>query len=131
MDELSETLRALADPSRRRQLGRLAQGTATSGELAELLSMSRPAGSQHLAVLVAAGLVRTAPKGRQRWHSIELERLTMTRSWLDEILRVAQQAGSGRDHDAEPEVDVPDESRPAADDPAAPAASATDAIELA
>ena len=43
--ELSATLRALADPSRRAQLQRLSYGPATSGQLAELLTMSRPAGS--------------------------------------------------------------------------------------
>ena len=56
--ELSATLRALADPSRRAQLERLSYGPATSGQLAELLTMSRPAGSQHLAVLIDAGLIK-------------------------------------------------------------------------
>ena len=69
-EALSETLRALADSSRRVQLIRLAAGPATSGQLAELLRMSRPAGSQHLSVLVNAGLVDTTPTGRQRWHEL-------------------------------------------------------------
>jgi DNA-binding transcriptional ArsR family regulator len=86
MDELSETLKALSDPSRRRQLERLAREAATSGQLAELLTMSRPAGSQHLAVLVDAGLVRTTPAGRQRWHALEPARLYRTRAWLDDLL---------------------------------------------
>lgn len=90
MDELSETLRALADPSRRRQLMRLTQGPATSGQLAELLSMSRPAGSQHLAVLVGAGLVLTTPLGRQRWHEISPDRLYRAQGWLTELLKASE-----------------------------------------
>ena len=86
MDELSETMRALADPSRRRQLIRLAEGPATSGQLASLLSMSRPAGSQHLAVLTGAGLVQTTPEGRQRWHRISPDRLYRAQGWLDDLI---------------------------------------------
>lgn len=86
MDELTETLRALADPSRRAQLSRLAQGPATSGQLAQILPMSRPAGSQHLAVLVDADLVRTRPVGRERWHELNPERLRQAHSWLGQLL---------------------------------------------
>jgi DNA-binding transcriptional ArsR family regulator len=86
MDELSETLRALADPSRRKQLMHLAQGRATSGQLASILPMSRPAGSQHLSVLVAADLVRTSPAGRERWHELNPERLQRAHSWLGKLL---------------------------------------------
>lgn len=96
MDELSETMRALVDPSRRRQLSRLAEGPATSGQLAALLSMSRPAGSQHLAVLVAAGLVRTTPVGRERWHEIDADRLYQCRAWLDELLSTWETTSSAR-----------------------------------
>lgn len=94
MDELSETLRALSDPSRRRQLDRLSRGAATSGQLAELLTMSRPAGSQHLAVLVAAELVQTRTAGRQRWHTLAPDRLYRTRAWLDELLMHWERAGA-------------------------------------
>jgi DNA-binding transcriptional ArsR family regulator len=93
MDELSETLRALADPSRRAQLMRLAQGRATSGQLAEILPMSRPAGSQHLSVLVSADLVRTSPVGRERWHEMNPERLRRAYSWLGKLL---EDSGSGQ-----------------------------------
>ncbi|MET0865663.1 MAG: metalloregulator ArsR/SmtB family transcription factor [Nakamurella sp.] len=86
MDELSETLRALSDPSRRRQLERLTHGSATSGQLAELLTMSRPAGSQHLAVLAGSGLVDSAAVGRQRWHTLQPDRLYTARAWLDRLL---------------------------------------------
>jgi len=79
-------MRALADPSRRLQMMRLAQGPATSGQLAALLSMSRPAGSQHLAVLVGAGLVDTTPSGRQRWHRISPDRLHRAQGWLGDLI---------------------------------------------
>jgi DNA-binding transcriptional ArsR family regulator len=87
VDELSETLKALSDPSRRRQLDRLASGAATSGQLAQLLTMSRPAGSQHLSVLAAAGLVHTTSAGRQRWHTLHPDRLYRARAWLDGLLQ--------------------------------------------
>ena len=96
MDELSSTFRALADPSRRRQLMRLATGKATSGQLAELLTMSRPAGSQHLAALVEASLVQTTPAGRQRWHELRLERLRAAHAWLGELLEQAESAAQLR-----------------------------------
>lgn len=91
MDEVSGTLKALVDPSRRRQLERLADGPATSGALADLLPMSRPAGSQHLAVLVDAGLVQTAAAGRQRWHTLQPDRLYRVRDWLDGLLATWEQ----------------------------------------
>jgi len=86
MDELSETLKALADPSRRAQLKCLTQGRATSGQLASILPMSRPAGSQHLAVLVAADLVRTSPIGRERWHELNPDRLRRAHAWLGSLI---------------------------------------------
>ena len=55
---------ALADPTRRRLLDRLARGEATVGELAEPFAMSRPAISKHLDVLERAGLVHRIPDGR-------------------------------------------------------------------
>lgn len=55
---------ALADPTRRRILDRLARREATVGELAEPFDMSRPAISKHLDVLERAGLVRRIPDGR-------------------------------------------------------------------
>jgi DNA-binding transcriptional ArsR family regulator len=68
--DLDEIFGALADPRRRAVLGRLAQGPATAGQLAELFPVSRAAVSQHLAVLRRAGLVRTTPAGRQVWYAL-------------------------------------------------------------
>ena len=56
-DHLSTTYAALADPTRRAILARLAAGEATVGELAEPFAMSLPAVSKHLKVLERAGLI--------------------------------------------------------------------------
>jgi DNA-binding transcriptional ArsR family regulator len=81
-DGLDAALAALADPSRRALLQRLAHGPATSGQLAELLPMSRPAASQHLRVLGAAGLMHTTVRGRQHWHQLATPRLTDIEHWI-------------------------------------------------
>jgi DNA-binding transcriptional ArsR family regulator len=70
-DHLSETFAALADPTRRAILGRLAEGEATVGELAAPHAMSLPSISRHLKVLERAGLV---VKGRSaQWRPCRLE----------------------------------------------------------
>ena len=61
---LDGTFGALADPTRRSLLARLAEGEATVGELARPFDVSRPAISKHLRVLERAGLVRRASHGR-------------------------------------------------------------------
>ncbi|WP_176046471.1 metalloregulator ArsR/SmtB family transcription factor [Burkholderia sp. BCC1644] len=62
-DHLSVTFAALADPTRRAILARLAQGEATVGDLADPFDMSAPAISKHLRVLAKAGLIT---QGRDR-----------------------------------------------------------------
>ena len=61
---LDHVFGALADPTRRAILARLARGDATVGELAEPFAMSRPAISKHLDVLERAGLLHRVPDGR-------------------------------------------------------------------
>jgi DNA-binding transcriptional ArsR family regulator len=61
---LDHVFGALADPTRRAILARLARGEATVGELAEPFAMSRPAISKHLDVLERAGLLHRMPEGR-------------------------------------------------------------------
>jgi DNA-binding transcriptional ArsR family regulator len=86
-DPLGIVLAALADPSRRALLQRLAHGPATSGQLAELLpTMSRPAASQHLRVLVDAGLLRTTVRGRQHWHELATARLSEVEHWIHTLV---------------------------------------------
>ncbi|MCB9797223.1 MAG: winged helix-turn-helix transcriptional regulator [Alphaproteobacteria bacterium] len=65
-DPFSEVLAALANPTRRAILARLAQGEATVGELAEPLEMSGPAVSRHLKVLREAGLITQRVDAQRR-----------------------------------------------------------------
>jgi DNA-binding transcriptional ArsR family regulator len=64
-DELSNTFAALADPTRRAILARLATGDATVNELAEPFHLKLPTVSKHLKVLQRAGLVTRSPQGRR------------------------------------------------------------------
>jgi DNA-binding transcriptional ArsR family regulator len=86
MSELEAVLTAVADGSRRRMLARLAQGPATTGQLADLFPISRPAVSQHLRLLQAAGLVRTTALGRHRWHELETGPLLAVSLWANDLV---------------------------------------------
>jgi DNA-binding transcriptional ArsR family regulator len=86
--DLDTVLAAVADRSRRVLLQRLAHGLATTGQLAELLPMSRPAVSQHLKVLQDAGLVRTAASGRHRWHELVPGPLLLLQAWAAELIEL-------------------------------------------
>jgi DNA-binding transcriptional ArsR family regulator len=84
VDQLSTTFGALADPTRRAILARLAQGEASVTELAEPFAMSLPAVSKHLKVLEHAGLItrgRTAQWRPCRLAAAPLKRAT---DWLAE-----------------------------------------------
>ena len=70
MDTLSQTFSALADPTRRAILARLATGAATVGEIAEPFDMSLPAVSRHLRVLTDAGLIERHTEAQ--WRRCEL-----------------------------------------------------------
>jgi DNA-binding transcriptional ArsR family regulator len=80
--EVGVTFRALSDPSRRLILQRLSHGPATSGQLAALLTTSRPAASQHLAHLGKAGLVTSTIIGRHRWHELAPSALYELERWV-------------------------------------------------
>jgi len=73
---------ALADPSRRIMVERLARGPASVSELARPLTMSLPAVVQHLAVLEASGLVRSQKVGRVRTCRIEPKALRTAEQWI-------------------------------------------------
>jgi DNA-binding transcriptional ArsR family regulator len=76
---------ALADPTRRKVLERLAAGPRAVGELAEGLPVSRPAVSQHLKVLKEAGLVSDSQDGARRIYAIDPKGLGAMRAWLDQF----------------------------------------------
>lgn len=83
MADTSRAFAALADPTRRRVLERLAAGPCPVGEIARGLPVSRPAVSQHLAVLKAAGLVVDQAEGTRRVYRIDPAGLGAIRAWLD------------------------------------------------
>jgi DNA-binding transcriptional ArsR family regulator len=79
---LDRMFHALADPTRRVMVERLARGPASVSELAEPLTMSLPAVVQHLAVLEASGLVRSEKVGRVRTCRIEPKALRTAEQWI-------------------------------------------------
>lgn len=83
-DALSGTFSALADPTRRAILARLAAGSATVGELAEPFEMSLPAISRHLKVLRRAGLVEQGREAQWRPCRLRPEPLRGASEWLEE-----------------------------------------------
>ncbi len=86
-DPLSTTFAALADPTRRAILERLASGDATVGELAEPFAMTMPAISKHLSVLERAGLITKSRDGQRRNCRITATPLKNATSWLNEYRR--------------------------------------------
>jgi DNA-binding transcriptional ArsR family regulator len=82
-DRLSATFGALADPTRRAILARLAAGEATVGELAEPFAMSLPAISKHLKVLERAGLIARGRDAQRRPCRLKPEALKSAAEWLD------------------------------------------------
>jgi DNA-binding transcriptional ArsR family regulator len=83
-DPLSDTFSALADPTRRAILARLASGEATVGELAEPFAMSLPAVSKHLKVLEHAGLIRRGREAQWRPCRLDAAALKNAADWIEE-----------------------------------------------
>jgi DNA-binding transcriptional ArsR family regulator len=81
---LDATFAALADPTRRAILARLAQGEASVLELAEPFAMSQPAISKHLKVLERAGLISRSRDAQRRPCRIEAQALGEVAVWLEE-----------------------------------------------
>ncbi len=82
MTRLDAAFTALADPTRRAILARLADGEATVGELAEPFDISQPAISQHLKVLENAGLILRRVDGQRRPCRLAPEALSGLEDWL-------------------------------------------------
>ena len=85
--DLSTTFAALADPTRRAILARLASGEAMVTELAEPFEMSGPAISKHLKVLEHAGLISRGRKAQWRPCRLKAEPLKAAADWLEEYRR--------------------------------------------
>jgi DNA-binding transcriptional ArsR family regulator len=80
---LNRTFGALADPTRRAILGRLARGDANVGELARPFRVSRPAISKHLRVLERAGLVRRSREGRISRCALDAAVMREAAEWVE------------------------------------------------
>ena len=82
-DRLSAVFGALADPTRRAIIARLADGGATVTELAEPFPISLPAISRHLKVLERAGLISRSRSGQWRSSTLEAAALKEATDWMD------------------------------------------------
>jgi DNA-binding transcriptional ArsR family regulator len=86
-DQLSATFAALADPTRRAILARLALGETSVSELAQPFDMSLPAISKHLKVLESAGLIARGREAQWRPCRIEPQALKRVDDWLEQYRR--------------------------------------------
>lgn len=91
MIQLDQTLTALADPTRRRIVGRLAQGTATVSELVQCFELTQPTISSHLKVLERSGLISRSRVAQTRPCKLEPEGLKALGSWLGELRSIYQE----------------------------------------
>src|SRR5258708_263718 len=83
MTNAERVLDALGDPTRRLVFKRLHNRTRSVREIAEGMDVSRPAVSQHLKVLKAAGLVVVRAEGTRRLYGVDTRGIEALRSWLD------------------------------------------------
>jgi DNA-binding transcriptional ArsR family regulator len=90
-ERLDLTFAALADPTRRAILARLATGEATVTELAEPFEMSQPAISKHLKVLERAGLISVDVDAQRRPRKLEPKRLDEAVDWIERYRQVFEQ----------------------------------------
>lgn len=90
-DQLSKVFSALADPTRRDLVSRLAAGDATVGALAEPYEVSLQAVSKHLRVLEDAGLVSRTREAQRRPVHLEAEVLLLMTRWIERYARQAEE----------------------------------------
>jgi DNA-binding transcriptional ArsR family regulator len=91
VDPLSRVFSALADPTRRDMVARLAAGDATVNELAAPYGVSMQAVSKHLRVLADAGLVSRSREAQRRPAHLETETLALATTWLERYRRAAEE----------------------------------------
>lgn len=91
----SDAFMAIADPNRRHLLEELRRGPKTVNELAAGLPVSRPAVSQHLKVLLDAGLVNAKPEGTRRVYTVSNAGFLKLNIWLDQFWDAEQLGSSG------------------------------------
>ncbi len=91
-ERLDATFAALADPTRRAILARLASGEASVNELAAPFEMSQPAISKHLKVLERAGLITRGKDAQRRPRRLEAEPLAEATAWLEKYREYWEQS---------------------------------------
>jgi DNA-binding transcriptional ArsR family regulator len=91
-ERLDATFAALADPTRRAILARLASGQASVTELAEPFAMTQPAISKHLKVLERAGLISRGRDAQRRPCRLEAKRLAEANDWLENYRKFWEQS---------------------------------------
>jgi DNA-binding transcriptional ArsR family regulator len=91
-ENLDATFAALADPTRRAILARLALGDASVNELARPFAMSQPAISRHLKVLEQAGLISSGQDAQRRPRKLEARPLAEVSEWLEKYRRFWEQS---------------------------------------
>lgn len=82
---LQQTLRALADPTRREILNLLKKGRLSAGEITENFDMTAAAVSRHLSVLKEAGLIRDKREGKFIFYEVNLSVMEELFAWLKEL----------------------------------------------
>jgi len=120
MDALSQTFSALADPTRRAILARLADGDATVGELAEPFEMSLPAVSRHLKVLTQAGLIERSTEAQWRRCALRGEGLRAAADWIEFYHRFWEESFNRLDAFLSRTAPTPEAPKPAFSKPDAP-----------
>jgi DNA-binding transcriptional ArsR family regulator len=98
MDNLDSAFAALADPTRRAILARLAKGEATVNELTEPFEMSQPAISQHLKVLEGAGLIVQRVEGSRRPRRLSHAGIEAMDQWLATLRKAFETNFDRLDH---------------------------------
>lgn len=88
--QLDATFAALADPTRRAILARLAQGEASVTELARPFAMSQPAISKHLKVLERAGLVARGRDQQRRPVRVQAQPLAQAEAWIEQYRKTLE-----------------------------------------
>ncbi len=91
MERLDQTLTVLADPTRRRIVERLAEGSATVSELVECFDLTQPTISSHLKLLEQSDLISRSRVGQTRPCELKPERLQALGLWLGELETIYEQ----------------------------------------
>ena len=105
---MADVFQVLAEPRRRDMLALLTAGEQTAGEIARRFDVTRQAISQHLRILLEAGLIRERRDGTRRWYSARPEGLAEVRAYveamwpraLDDLKAAAEREHASTRHDA-------------------------------